>query len=309
MGSKIPDAATEAGNTITAIEFEKSPCSKLFCSSPDCDAELSFVKRHNRKYSSKTIEISPCFRLKRNRDHSHSCKYNLCGQLKIIAQSSTSGILSATNNSKYEFRLHILLKALQELTNSHIQKLSKAWGVKGDENKSFTNRGKLTNYLRTLKQILELRTFCEDNAEIRDLVILDYKGKKISWNKFYFDHSNLVNFAKYNGDDKPKIPLAIAGHIHQIKKPTANFDYNVVVLHSPFVDPDENNVIKKPIAEIILKEPSLVDHFDKNNEYLFFGLWTIKERTPPRKDSDTHRKFIYENIEMYIDNEDHFLEC
>ncbi|KGK01675.1 hypothetical protein, partial [Pseudoalteromonas sp. ND6B] len=112
MGSKIPEASLGFGNRVDATDYENKPYGTLFCASPSCSAQLSFVKRHDRKYATKTVEIAPCFRLKRNEEHSAKCKYNIGGQLNIIAKSSDSAVFSAIEESKYEFRLHILLKAL-----------------------------------------------------------------------------------------------------------------------------------------------------------------------------------------------------
>ena len=310
MGSKIPEAKMPSGNPITATSYEEKPFGKLFCLSPSCNAQLSFVKRHDRKYLSKTVEIAPCFRLKRYEEHSLLCKYNIGGQLNIIAKSSDSEVFSAIEKSKFEFRLHVLLKALWEMSKSQIESKGKSWGSTGDKNKSFANSGKLTNYLRTLKQILELRTLCEDNKELKSLVTLNYKGNKINWEHFYFDHENLTSFVKNYGINKPTFPLAICGFIHEIRKSTnPKFPFTVVELFSPFVAPDKTGTIRKPIPQIILKKDFLVKHIDPTKEYIFFGQWEVRENITKGRNENSDNRWIFENIEMYIENKDHFIEC
>ena len=165
VGSKIPKAQLKSGSKVSATEYEENPYGNLFCTSQDCSAQLSFVKRHNRKCASKTIEVVPCFRLKRNEGHDINCKYNISGQLSIIARASKSEVFSAIEKSRYEFRLHILLKALWDLSKSDNESNDENLGVSGAKNKKYSNQGKLSNYLRTLKQILELRVLCEDNKD------------------------------------------------------------------------------------------------------------------------------------------------
>ena len=69
MGSKIPEAKLGSGNHVAAIDYESKPYGVIYCVSPGCNAQLTFVKRHNRKYATKTVEIAPCFRLKKNKEH------------------------------------------------------------------------------------------------------------------------------------------------------------------------------------------------------------------------------------------------
>lgn len=129
MGSKIPEAKLASGTKTTALKYEEKPFGDIFCCSPGCGVQLSFVKRHDRRYSTKTIEIAPCFRLKKNEAHDVSCKYNIDGQLNIIAKDSESEVFSAISQSKYEFRLHILIRAMWELTNSEVEDKGKGWGA------------------------------------------------------------------------------------------------------------------------------------------------------------------------------------
>lgn len=309
MGSKIPEAKLASGAKTTALTYEEKPCGDIFCCSPGCGAKLSFVKRHDRRYANKTIEIAPCFRLKKNEDHDFSCKYNIDGRLEIIAKGSESEIFSAISKSKYEFRLHILIKALWELKNEVVEAKGKGWGRSGEHNKNYSNKGRLSNYLKTLRQILELRSLCEDNQQLKRLVALRFKEKKVIWENFYFDHENLGRFVEVHGADDFTMPLAISGHIHQIRNPNENFNFHVVELSSPFVEPDENGIVRKPVPQIILKNPSILKMINPEKEYIFFGQWKARLRETKGRGPNSAQKWIFENIEMYIDHEDHFIEC
>lgn len=102
----------------------------------------------------------------------------------------------------------------------------------------------LSNYLKTLRQILEIRALCEDNQELKKLVTLKFKKNKVTWEKFYFDNENLGHFVQAHGTDKSTMPLAISGYIREIRNPDEKFSFHVVELNSPFVEPDKNGVVR-----------------------------------------------------------------
>ncbi|EKO3466774.1 hypothetical protein ACEC37_001466 [Vibrio fluvialis] len=308
MGSKIPEAIRANGTLVSALGFEQQPFGKLYCCIDGCSAELSFVKRHNRKYESKTVEIAPCFRLKRYEQHSLGCKFDLSGRLELVAKRSDSEVFRAVSASQYEFRLHILLKALWELTDYQVKRKGASWGTAGELDKRYSNKGRLTNYLRTLKQILELRELCEEKEELSSLVILDFKGHKIPWNQFFFDVSNLFEFLKFYKPEQTTPPLAISGHIKEISPPTEKFRYYQIKLESPFIEVNEQGVINKPTPEITVKDPRLLKYFKVGSEYIFFGIWYVRQRSKKGRGENSHIKWVFNNIVLNMAYKDHFIE-
>lgn len=154
VGSKIPRARLLTVNKIDVITCERrTDEAQIWCETLGCEAKLPFFSWHNRKCASKTIEIPLCFRLKPHEIHAEQCKYNIAGSLNIIAKSSESEVFKALAEKKFEFRLHILIKALRELSVFEVGKVSEGWGSSVESNKSFNNKGKLSNYLCTLKKI------------------------------------------------------------------------------------------------------------------------------------------------------------
>ncbi|HCH5323659.1 TPA: hypothetical protein NKY54_004564 [Vibrio parahaemolyticus] len=310
VGSKIPRARLVTGNKIDVLAYERrTDEAKIWCETSGCEAKLSFVSRHNRKCVSKTIEIPPCFRLKPHEIHAEHCKYNIAGSLNIIAKSSESEVFKAIAEKKFEFRLHILIKALRELSAFEVGKVSEGWGSSVESNKSFNNKGKLSNYLRTLKQIIEIRTLCENDDELKSLIVLKFKGNKIPWSRFFFDDSNIEKFAKYYGYEKYTIPLAISGNLYKINEPMENFPYHVAELHSPFVQPNDKGEIKRTVVQVVLKKPKLVDSLTVGEDFVFFGQWSVNTKESKKKIGRNNNTMIYQNIKMYISNSDHFVRC
>ncbi|NNB49526.1 hypothetical protein [Pseudomonas fragi] len=306
MGSKIPEAKVESGERVTALKYEAVPAGKIFCCSMVCDAELSFVRRHNRKYQSKTIEIAPCFRLKKHHLHAVGCKYNIEGQLDLIAKSSESEVFEALGKSNYEFRLHVLLKALRVLDEDRIHELAKKWGASFNQNKNYANKGALTNYLRTLGQILELRNYCEEDDQLGSLVVLNYHGKRIKWLDFYYDEKNLSSLIETHGVGSVDIPLAVSGHIYSVKKLEVVKDCHVVELYSPEIKRDALGRVWKSTAQIYLNGYKLHGLIREDKEYIFFGRWEVSLKQ--HLSSGESGKINYQNIKMHIQNADHFVE-
>lgn len=306
MGSKIPEAKIESGERVTALKYEAAPAGKIYCSSVACNAELSFVRRHNRKYQSKTIEIAPCFRLKKYHLHVVGCKYNIEGQLDLIAKSSESEIFEALGKSSYEFRLHVLLKALRVLDEGRINELAKKWGASFSQNKKYANKGVLTNYLRTLGQILELRNYCEENDQLGELVVLNYHGRKIRWLDFYYDERNLSSLVETHGVGSVEIPLAVSGHIYSVKKLQVVKDCHVVELYSPEIVRDALGRAWKSTAQIYLNGSKLKGVINEDKEYIFFGKWEVSLKQ--HSSSGDSGKINYQNVKMHIQNADHFIE-
>lgn len=306
MGSKIPEARVESGNRVTALTYEAFPAGRIYCSSMDCNSELSFVRRHNRKYQSKTIEIAPCFRLKQHQVHATGCRYNIEGQLDLIAKSSESEIFEALGKSKYEFRLHVLLKALRVLDEDRIHELARKWGASFSQNKNYANKGALTNYLRTLRQILELRNYCEEDEQLGSLVTLNYHGRKIKWLDFYYNEKNLSSLVETHGVESIEIPLAISGHIYSVKNLDVLKDCQVVELYSPQIKRDNLGQAWKSTAQIYLNGSKLHGLVQEGKEYIFFGKWDVllKQHLVIQGSS----RINYQNIKMYIHNPDHFIE-
>ncbi|TOB91799.1 hypothetical protein CGJ94_26550, partial [Vibrio parahaemolyticus] len=60
---------------------------------------------------------------------------------------------------------------------------------------------------------------------------------------------------------------------------------------------------------IILKNSSLLKYIDPSKEYIFFGRWKPRERKRSGRNENSKMQWVFENIEMYIDNKDHFIEC
>ncbi|MBS7440607.1 hypothetical protein KID96_25105 [Pseudomonas syringae] len=306
MGSKIFKAEIQGVGQKTAQEYESYLVGTPICPSTGCIAKLTFVKSHLRQLADKTITVKPSFRLKPKEVHANDCKYNLEGQLEVIAAGSDTDVFGAVSKNSYEFRLHILLQEFQAVAKLERSSASDSKKNQGKD-KSYAQKGKLSSYLKTLKQILELRSLCESNDELSSLIVIKSEAKSIPWSEFYFDHENLCTLFNVYGAPKTTPPLVICGSIKRVKVPTEKFKYHSVELQAPYAKPNENNEVVKAVASIVLTDPSLVTSFVVGEEYIFFGRWKTSQCEKGIL-LEGGPSWVFQNINMYIENDDHFLK-
>ena len=106
------------------------------------------------------------------------------------------------------------------------------------------------------------------------------------------------------------MPLAISGHIHEIRNPNEKFSFHVVELSSPFVEPDENGGSEKARPSDRAQETRyyLNISIQKKSTY-FLGSGKLVSVKKMGVDLTALKNGFLENIEIYIDHKDHFIEC
>ncbi|SDX04591.1 hypothetical protein SAMN05444064_110193 [Pseudomonas syringae] len=306
MGSKIFKAEIQGVGQKTAQEYESSSLGTPICPSTGCVAKLTFVKSHNRQLADKTITVKASFRLKPKEVHAADCKYNLEGQLKVMAAGSDTDVFGSVSKNSYEFRLHILLQAFRDVSKLEASSTKDTEKNQGKD-KLFFQKGKLSSYLKKLKQIVELRSLCEDNEELSSLIVIKNGTKSIPWSEFYFDHENIRKLVNVYGVPKTTPPLAICGSVKGIRSPTEKFPFHSVELDAPYIKPDANNEVVKPVVRVILKVSSLLSSFTVGEEYIFFGRWKTSQCEKGVL-LEGGPSWVFQNINMYIENDDHFLK-
>ena len=77
--------------------------------------------------------------------------------------------------------------------NGESNTIDEAGNHGGDEKlgKKYSSSGSLSNYINTLKQILILRNKLEEDNNISEFLMLNYRGEKIKWNNFYFSEKTI----------------------------------------------------------------------------------------------------------------------
>lgn len=297
----------EIGKIIELEDATKSMNGNLYCASEECRASkkrqvrVSYVEGHYRDCNESQIFISPYFKLSSGKDKHHEhCQFNTKGRMKIIAQNSKSEVLESLENDKYEFRLHVIhnsLKSLSTSLGSEREQVSETDESMSDNQKTkeYINRGSLSSYLLTTKQIVELRAKIEEEQELSSLVKLKFEKVSIRWKNFYYEFDRFIE-AFYYLSRKGKgstHPVCFQGHIWKICEPKGGYlRYHSIKLKSKWIT-DEDNIKSFPSPEFIICDNEMLEGLSENIDVVIYSRCWIKDS--PIKDGKRYLN-IYGNL-------------
>jgi len=308
LGVKISTVKDKnTGKAITVKDCEKGHDGEYICKTDGCNAQMSFVKAHEKRRLDKTIEISSFFKLKSNEKHSYKiCPYNTKGAVEIIARDSDSNILKAIDNEKYEFSLQVLHKVnnTQE-KRTEVDSKSSANECSAQKGKAYTRSGTASSYIKTLTQILTLRAQLEDNQELASLITLTYKKSKIKWSNFYFDIDDYIGAYEITKNSKISYPMCFHGVVSKTVPPSEKFKYAKFTLHSPYIEL-ESELTDIPSLEFIIADDSLdLNNLPVGAEVLVYGVIKVSSGNwipPEQKELDNPKSIRFLNMRAWINH-------
>jgi hypothetical protein len=241
MGRKLKEASFR-GKDIKIDEASEDMRGELFC--PKCGIELTYVNGYKKEINDKICYVPPYFRLKKkdkDDDHKPGCKYNTVGQLKIFAKESNDNILEDLGNDKFNFRLHLISESIREISKTIENKDeadNKDDKSKPKEKEYKAKEEKLESYLSTMRRLVELRSFLEENSDISSKVKLDFRDKngdnhRVTWNHFYYEIDSFYDLYKYIDEKKPQHPICIFGKIRNINPPKEGYEFYTIEMEIP----------------------------------------------------------------------------
>jgi len=196
----------------TDVSRDESLRKGLICI--DCNVDISFRIEHERN---KRI-IPAGFIRKKGIEHKPFCRYNTSGQVTIIAKDSDDNILESINDSKFNFRLTLIHKSLNQVANNSPKHVMKQSNTTINQERNYQSKGNLSSYLATMKKIIELRNILEDEKELHPIVEISCHNRKVKWESFYYEPERYLNAHKYikelNWEERH--PICIEGKIHDI---------------------------------------------------------------------------------------------
>ena len=291
---------------ISVADCENGYEGVYICLTTGFSAEMSFVHSYEQRRFEKVIEVSSFFKLKPKEQHSYEeCPFNTRGALEIIARDSDPDVLKALESDRYEFSLQVL----------HQQQNSQKEGERGarhakngqgsPKGKRYIRKGTATSYIRALTQILTLRAKLEGNEELSSILRLDYRGKKIKWNDFYFEEDRYYLAYRVAENTKPPHPVCFHGVISKTVPPTEKFKYPKIKLHSPYVDLD-NKITPLPSIELVVADDALeLSSYSENQEVLVYGVVKTSSREwipSEQRDSAKPKKIRFLNMSIWINH-------
>ena len=278
MGIKIPKVLLkETSEYITPKEYEerlekKGSREVLSCS---CGAKIDFVKGYSRKGD----WINPFFRTNRLSSHLEDCEYRLSNQVKKIAKEASECLPFI--NGKYQFSLKIIYFSEGKTTTEE------------EENQDFQrstiisyNNKKFQNYIKTLREILQLRERLEEEKELSEELSLSYFGKVIKWDSFYFVYKNYNKAFEIirKWRENEGYPLCFEGYPKWVEKVSKMYLYG------------EEKGGKKPALELYFPNKdmtSLLSEYPRGTKILVYGKVELVE----------NQNSIFNNMKMTIYND------
>lgn len=256
MGIKMSTAYYEPDGLMVGIkQANKEMNGSLSCSEKPCAARVSYVSEHERGAYESSVIVKPFFRLVAHNRHLDSCKYNTRGKMLLIVRGSDSEVLESLQNQKYEFRLHILQHWKKELTEVSPETEPKS--KTPAPQKTYLTSGRLSSYLRTINQIMELRSQIEGHEELGELVELDFRGTKIKWKNFYYENESEYEAAfKYLGRlGHDGHPVCFQGQIRKVEPPSEKFPHHSIHLKSPRAQKDAQGIKNIISVKFVVPNP------------------------------------------------------
>jgi hypothetical protein len=304
MGIKMLTAYYEADGLVISIkQANKEMNGSLSCSEKPCVARVSYVSEHERGAYESSVIVKPFFRLVAHNRHLNSCKYNTRGKMLLIVRESDSEVLESLKNQKYEFRLHILQHSKKELAGD-VPKTESESKTPAPQ-KNYINKGRLSAYLRTMNQIMELRSQIEGHEELGELVELDFRGTKIKWKNFYYENESEYEAAfkylerlGYNAH-----PVCFQGQIRKVELPSEKFPHHSIRLKSPKAQKDAQGIKNIISVKFVIPDFELVMKLKEGENIVVYSRCRVSTSHIMERDGE-RLKFL--DIKGYVDHSHQF---
>ncbi|PGR79741.1 hypothetical protein [Priestia megaterium] len=208
---------------VSAEEVSKNEPLKVGLKCRDCGIPMSHRRAHKRYES----VVAACF--VRKQEHIESCQYYAVGQMEILARSSDDDVLSSLDKKKFIFRLTMIHDELDGKEEKEKDKTQQGTKV-SPTNKNYKGKGRLSSYLGTMKKIIELRNIlADDKKDLTTIVEINFQGKKIKWDNFYYEPERYLEAYKYvkNQKREDSHPICIEGIVQTIQPMRAIDNYAI----------------------------------------------------------------------------------
>ncbi|WP_018918090.1 hypothetical protein [Vreelandella zhanjiangensis] len=302
MASKMPAAIDSNKRRITISMAENSDYeSTLECEF--CDAKVIFVNGFTREEGDKIISVNPYFRLKASNTHGSECKYNVEGQVKLIVRESEGNVLAQTESGKFELRLLAVKKAINELQNlAKKKKNSESDNKKETKEKEYIkSEKKLGSYINSALRVLKVRSFCEENKDIENLLELVFDGVRLPWKDFYYEDKEF--FRCYSNVRKATVtvPVAIIGVVKSIRTIDGkNGKFSVVNLAGPYRKTDKKDTLDSVNVSIWSPDFELFESYKVDDVLLAFGIFDASKVSEKSNKSSTSSVNKFRNHDLRL---------
>ena len=265
-----------------------------------CDANVIWVDSFVRLGRT----ISPYLRLGPNQEHSASCKNNVRTAVEALVAKSTNiedtKDIFLSDQGTFTFRMNVLLEA-----ESDFKRAKKAYEdecdseVRERKNREYkASERRLSNYFNSAAGIAKIWERIEESSDkklLSELVVIEFNGKKIKWNNFFYDESRYPILHKKG--DGIEHPVAIAFTVKETSKHIDTDSSNFYTVKG------DKCIVHSAEDQIIHYVPSLNAHTDDYFNNLQEGDELIIIGKPKCPRGEPWRHLIYKNLKFWVSNE------
>lgn len=296
-------AARDANNTRITISMAEEGQYEKSLKCEFCDAPVGFVNAFTRNVGEDIVAVEPFFRLHNGHKHGSTCRYNVHGQITVIAKESEGDIFAALQGNRYELRLLAVKRAVEQLRElARKKKDPDSDTAAGTTDKIYIEAEKrLGAYINSAQRVLKVRAACEDHSEIEDVLQLVFDGVRLSWKDFYFEDKDYFRCFSQVIRATVQVPIAINGTVKKngiAKGRTGQFA--VLNLIGPYRKTDRNDMLDAACFSIWSPDVYAFKSYREGQEILAFGLWEsrgINESANRKADSPIK---VFRNHELRL---------
>jgi len=300
MASKMSAALDVNNSAVTIGMAEQQHYDNLHCEF--CDATIRFVHAFTRQVGEDVVAVEPYFGLNKGQRHTETCRYNVLGQISIIARESEQDVIAAIEGNRYELRLLAVKRAIEKLQELAKKKKNPDSTIVGTTEKIYVEDEKrLGAYINSAKRVLKVRAVCLTHPEIEDVLQLVFDGVRLPWCDFYFEDTDYFGCFSKVSQSTIQVPISIKGIVrknHLIKVHGEQFA--VLDLVSPYRNTDRTDVKDVACFSVWSPDCDAFKAYKEGKELLAFGLWKshgINERANKKPNALTK---IFRNHELRL---------
>ncbi|PRC92124.1 hypothetical protein [Solimicrobium silvestre] len=301
MAAKMKFSFNLLGAPITLDDAKFAPKQDYRCEK--CTATVLYNAGSNPERFGRSVKVEHYFKLKKGFTHEDLCKFNILGQVKIIAKESDKNFIKQLKDGQYELRLLLPSEGnSSNQVNAARKENDHDNDTKNSATTSYVSSGNLNSYLNTAAAVLKLRAFCEEHSEVENHLTLRFDTISVHWKDFYFEIDHYKRLYRILSKATVIYPIAVSGKVKEIKKLESKTKLGTffwkIDLDVPFEKPDENGTVKKTQVSISTSESRLIDQIKGNEDIVIFGKWRAeKVNSQPNQNKESKVK-TWENLPL-----------
>ncbi|RFA29937.1 hypothetical protein CAI21_08935 [Alkalilimnicola ehrlichii] len=273
----------------------------------NCNAQVQYVSSYTKESSKRPV--AAYLKLWQGAEHEQSCPFTVKGAVEQLVATSESvegadPLMVLQSDGNYLFRMNVLVDAVGELERSREGGATAAQPGHNREAATFRPSGRrLASYFRSAVGVARIRSLIQESDDLnllKQLLIIEYKSNKVSWNNFYYDDERYQALYKALKSRRIQYPVAVQVTVKGSIEHYANakkFAWSCRC-YSQIVEIDGTRHIFVPT--IRFSDEQVASGIAAGKTYLLVcSAWLGNDSDPQAKDG---KVIVYKNVSFGVHN-------